>query len=374
MSGANGHADGEGLDLMAADVARQGGVIRDAIPGVREAAEALSSSLSGPFSRAFLIGCGDSLDGGIAARYQWDRLLGFPVEAVPAMTFVTSVVDTAPSDALVVALSQSGKVSRVVEAVRAARARGLTTVTLTANADSPLAAEATDERWVLAFEKLGAIPGTTSHLLGGVALYELGCALAGSGAARDELRADLDGLGDLIDRAVEASREVADRHASTMGRDHPVLTLGYGPAISSARFTVRKLLELTQLIAMWQETEEYAHDEYSLVGTGFRVMQFAPPDRGRTRSEEVARYLRRLGVHLSVVTDGEGVAGFSEAADLVYELPTCPPSLVPLLYAVPGQLVSVATARRVGGSLYGMAEAIHREDGDPQIYESVIVV
>jgi glutamine---fructose-6-phosphate transaminase (isomerizing) len=374
MSDANGHADGAGLDLMAADIDRQGAVLRDAMPGLRETAEGIASSMPGSCSRAFLIGCGDSLDGGIAARYQWDRMVGFPVEAVPAMTFVTGVVDAAPSDAVVVALSQSGKVSRVVEAIRAARARGLATVTITANAGSPLGAEPSDARWVLPFEKLGAVPGTTSHLLGGVALYELGCALAGPGAARDELRSDLDGLGDLVDRAVEGCREAADRHAATMAREHPVLTLGYGPALSSARFTVRKLLELTQLIAMSQETEEYAHDEYSLVGTGFRVMQFAPPDRGRTRSEEVAHYLRRLGVHLSVVSDGEGAAAFADVSDLAYELPACPPSLVPLLYAVPGQLMSVASARRVGGSLYGMAETIHREDGDPQIYESAIVV
>ena len=36
---------------------------------------------------------------------------------------------------------------------------------------------------------------------------------------------------------------------TAMAREHPVLALGYGPVLASARFTVRKLLELTQLFA-----------------------------------------------------------------------------------------------------------------------------
>jgi glucosamine--fructose-6-phosphate aminotransferase (isomerizing) len=366
------HVDGERLDLIAADIAREGAVLRDQTPALRESAEAIAEAISSGPSRAFLIGCGDSLDGSMAARYAWDGLVDFPVEAVPAMTFVTSILDAAPADALVVALSQSGRVSRVVESVRAARARGLSTVTITANPESPLAREPADAGFVIGFDKLGAIPGTTSHLLGAVALYELGCALSSNRGPRDGLRADLDGLGDLVDEAIAGCSETAERHARAMSRDLPILLLGYGPVLSSARFTVRKVLELTQLIAMWQETEEYAHDEYSLVGSDFRLTVFAPPDRGVTRSHEVARYLRRLGVHLSVVTDVGHAGSYENDADLIYRLPACPPSLVPLLYSIPGQLLSVASARTVGGSLYGMAEQVHRDDGDPQIYESAI--
>ena len=366
------HFDDAGLELMEADIQREGAAIRDAIPGLRNSVGGIVDALGARPTRIYLVGCGDSLDGGIAARYVWDRMMGCPVEAVPAMTFATSVVEDAPDGSLVVALSQSGKVSRVIEGVRSAQARGLATVTITASPTSPLAQEPADATWVIPFDKLGAVPGTTSHLLGVVAFYELGCALAEDGSARDRLRADLDRLGDLVDETVAACADASERHADTMAREHPVLLLGYGPVLSSARFTVRKLLELTQLIALWQETEEYAHDEYSLVGPGFRVMQFCPPDRGGIRNVEVARYLQRLGVHLSIVADAAETDAYGALADIIYPIPTCPSSLVPLLYAVPGQSMSIATARRVGGSLYGMAERIHKEDGDPQIYESVI--
>jgi glucosamine--fructose-6-phosphate aminotransferase (isomerizing) len=366
------HADPAGLDLIEADVRREAATVGTAVAVLRDEAEDLRAALPIAPTRVYLIGCGDSFDGGIAARYVWEGLASVPVEAVPAMTFATSVVELAPEGSLVVALSQSGKVSRVIEGVRAARARGLATATITASAASPLAAEPADARWTIDFQKVGAVPGTTSHLLGALAFAELGCAFAQDVAGRDRVRGELDGLGALIERGIEACEPVAASHVAAIERDLPFLLLGYGPTLSSARFTVRKLLELTQLVTMWQETEEYAHDEYSLVDPRFRVLQFCPPDRGLGRSVEVAGYLRRLGVHLAIVTDEAAESGFSEIADLVYVLPDAPASVAPFLYCLPGQLLALAAARRVGGSLYGMAERVHREDGDPQIYESVI--
>lgn len=367
------HHDRDGLDLMAADVERQADALQHGAAALRAAVPDIAACLPTTPTRVYLIGCGDSLDAGIAARFVWERLVDIPVEAVPAMTFAASIADLAPQGSLVVGLSQSGKVSRVVEGIRAARARGLATATITASPASTLAAEPADATWLIDFDKLGAIPGTTSHLLGAVALYELGCALASDGAGRDRLRSELDGLPELVRQAIAQCAPVADKHADAITRDQPFLSIGYGPTMSSARYTVRKLLELTQLVALWQETEEYAHDEYSLVDQRFRVLQFAPPDRGRQRNAEIARYLDRLGAHLSVVTDGDEARRFQDVADLVYPLPASPASLVPLVYAVPGQLVSLAAARRVGGSLYGMAERVHREDGDPQIYDSEII-
>jgi glucosamine--fructose-6-phosphate aminotransferase (isomerizing) len=366
------HFDGKGLDVIEADIRREAATLEAAVPALRAGSEDIVSEIPASPPRAYLIGCGDSLDGGIAARYVWDRMVSFPVEAVPAMTFTTSMLDTAPDGALVIALSQSGKVSRVIEGARAARARGLATVTITTNPSSPLAREPADASWVIDFDKLGAVPGTTSYLVGIVALYELGCALAGESSIRDALRADLDGLGRIVGEAIAACESVALEQAQAMARHLPVILLGYGPVLSSARFTVRKLLELAQLVVFSKETEEYAHDEYSLIDDSFRVMQFCPPGRGRTRDLEIAEYLGRLRVHLTVVSDGTDAELFGDPADILYALPPCPPSLVPLVYSIPGQLVCLATARRVGGSLYGMAERIHREDGDPQIYESEI--
>ena len=368
------HHDSDGLDLMEKDIERQSEVLTSSVPQLRESAKRIATDLRVSPERVYLIGCGDSLDAGMSARFVWERILNVPVEAVPAMTFASSVVPLAPPGSLVVALSQSGKVSRVVEGIRAARERGLTTVTITANPQSPLATEPSDATMIIEFSKVGQVPGTTSHSVGIVALYELGCAFSDGADQAVQLRSELDAVGELVSRVTEASSKLVPGHVSAFDRDAPFLSIGYGPGLAAARFTVRKFLELTQLFSLWQETEEYAHDEYSLVGPKFRVLQFAPPDRGMGRCVEIAKYLRRLDAHVAIVTAEQSAPFFSAFADLTYALPEIPPDLVPLVYAIPGQLLSLQVARSVGGSLYGMAERIHREDGDPQIYESEILV
>lgn len=367
------HHDLDRLELFEADIHRQSTVLADGAAALRDGAAEIARGIGRTPPRVYLVGSGDSLDGAIAARPVWESVLGIPTEAIASMSFSTSVVERAPEGSLVVVLSQSGKVSRAVEAVRVARGRGLPTVAITANGSSPLAAEPTSATWVFGFTKLGAIPGTTSYALGALAFMELACALARGSSDVAGVRSSIDGLPDLIARAVDTAAPLAESHAAAMERSLPVLAISYGAVLSSARFTVRKLLELTQLVALWQETEEYAHDEYSLVDERFRVMQFAPPDRGHARNVEIARYLRRLGSHVAVVTEGRGVAELEGFADLVYPMPDCEAFLRPMIYSVPGQLLSVKAARKVGGSLYGMAERVHREDGDPQIYESEIL-
>jgi glucosamine--fructose-6-phosphate aminotransferase (isomerizing) len=343
------------------------------MPQIRSRAVAIADDIGRTFPRVYLTGCGDSLDAGISAAPTWERLLGVPVVAVPAMTFSMSTVDMAPTGSLVVALSQSGKVSRVVEAIRAARARGLRTVTVSANPGSPLSAEPADATLLLPFEKLGPIPGTTSYVLGTAALFELGRAL-GAGEDAERLGEELDTLPDTAEAAAKVVWPVAEDHAATYSTETRCLTLGYGPGLAPARFTTRKFLETSQLVALTQETEEYAHDEYSMVDERCHVLEFAPSDRGLDRSVEIAGYLRRVGADVAVVTDEESAGRFLGDGLRLYALPSAASSLDPILQAIVGEILSVVVARRVGGSLYGMAERVHEEDGDPQIYESAIRV
>ena len=96
-------------------------------------------------------------------------------------------------------------------------------------------------------------------------------------------------------------------------------------------------------------------------------------DRSITRTVEISHYLHRLGVDLGVVTTPRHVASFSPLADSVYATDG-PAATAPLVDSVPAQILSFGLAGNLGGSMYGMGETVHREDGDPQIYESAIVV
>lgn len=367
------HHDPELLRLFGEDIRRQGAVMAEQAPLLRQAAEAAVRGLPPRPERVYLIGCGDSLDGAMASRPLWERLLpDTVVEAVPAMTFSSYTVDTAPPGSLVVALSQSGKVTRVIEGVRAARARGMVTMAVTARADSPLAAEPVDSLMVVPFPKLGPIPGTTFFTVGSIALSEVACALV-PGSRADEFRSAIDETPASIDGAVEAVWEAAMEQAARATRATTLLALAAGPTLAAARHLVRKVLEISQLTAIWQETEEYAHDEYSLVSDSFMVVLFAPGDRSITRTIEISHYLHRLGVDLGVITTPGHARSFSGVADSVYATGG-PAATAPLVDSVPAQILAFGLAENLGGSMYGMGETVHRIDGDPQIYESAIVV
>ena len=74
-------------DLLRADIQRQPEVLAEGLPYLRETAERVSARLQTP-GRVYLVACGDGLSAALAASHTWERLLGCPVEAVPAMTFV----------------------------------------------------------------------------------------------------------------------------------------------------------------------------------------------------------------------------------------------------------------------------------------------
>src|SRR5690242_18716630 len=58
--------------------------------------------------RIYLVGCGDSLYAGMAARLVFERLTQIPTEAVPALEFSRYLVDDAPPGSLVITVSVSG--------------------------------------------------------------------------------------------------------------------------------------------------------------------------------------------------------------------------------------------------------------------------
>src|SRR5260370_7160835 len=93
-------------------------------------------------SRVYLVGCGDSHYAGLATRFAFERWSGVPTEALESLEFSRYAVHSAPSDALVIAVSNSGRVVRTVECARVAGERGIPALGLTYNPPTPLAAAA----------------------------------------------------------------------------------------------------------------------------------------------------------------------------------------------------------------------------------------
>jgi glucosamine--fructose-6-phosphate aminotransferase (isomerizing) len=361
------------FSLLKRDIIRQADLLANYIPRIREQAKISIKPYPKEFDRIYLTGCGDSYNVGMATRWVWEKLLRIPVEALPAMTFSRFAVQTASPASLVVALSQSGKVNRVVEAIRVARRRGLKTLSVTGQPDSPLAREPADSLLVTEFPKLGFVPGTTSYAHGLVTFYELASALLGDLPQAIALQKNVDTLPELIASTLSANWTNANDHAAQIEPQTPILILASGSQLANAKFTARKFFEITQNVALSQESEEYAHDEYSIINSSYAVILIAPNDAGFDRHVDLANYLHRLGVHLAVITSQEKAQAFQSTADIIYEIPPVGEDVSPVLYALPPQMLISDLAMRIGGSYYSVADRLHAEDGDSQIYTSAII-
>lgn len=368
------------LDLVATDIRRQDKLIADSLAWFREVTLRAAEKLGPRPSRIYLVGCGDSFDAHTAVRFLWEKLVGVPVEAVQALTFTRYLISAAPRDALVIALSQSGMVSRLIEAARLANANGQRVVVITGNPKSVLAQEPAAAQIITPFPKVGPVPGTSSYTFNMTLLYELGAALGqmwgDSAAAVAEVRDQLTRLPALIRESLDPVWEVAAAHADgTSDRTAVHLFLGTGPNLATARFAARKFFEIPQLAAMAQETEEYAHDQISMVGSNTPSLVFAPSGAASSRNSELLASLIELRSPVAVVTERGADLGLERQPRWRYEVePGLDELLSPLLHALAPQVYTYELAGLVGGSFYGYGDPVLRAIGDRLIYESEVIL
>lgn len=291
------------------------------------------------------------------------------------MSFTRYEISNLPSNALVISISQSGKVTRVVEAVRETLRRGITTLSVTNSAISPLGQEPADGAIITSYPKLGFVPGTTSYVYYMALCLDLLVVLAtrwqGADARTDRIRVQLEMLPELIERSLPAIWTVGAEHARVLADRRPLVTLGSGPNLANAQFLARKMFEVSQVLAMAQETEEFAHDQYSIVDRRFSAFQFMPADRGWSRSVEILQSLLNLGTPTAIVVEKGIIGSVSPRPDWIYEVaPGLDEFCNAPLFAVPAQVFTYELARQVGASFYAFDDPVHWKAGDALIYDS----
>ena len=112
----------------------------------------------------YTAGCGDSFYAGLACEMAFARFCRLPVKALPALQFARYEVDNLAQPAVVLGISNSGAVSRSIEALAMARAAGADTIAVTGHEASPITREAA-AAIALPIPPLGRSPGIRSYLV-----------------------------------------------------------------------------------------------------------------------------------------------------------------------------------------------------------------
>jgi len=305
--------------------------------------EAVAKAVTGAAPRWVTIAArGTSDHAAVYAQYLIETQLGIPTGL--AKPSVTTLYDGRLDwhGGLLVAISQSGRSPDIVAVTAAAREGGALTLAITNDEDSPLAAAS---EWVLrchAGREL-AVPATKTY----VAELAVVAALVGSMRAASGLRGSMEAMADIL-RGVEAAtgawleRAVTQIAAFAAAEHAIVVSRGYN--LATALEVALKLKETCGLFAEPYSTADFAHGPLILAGPGVPVLGIRPDGPVGAQVDHALEVIESRGGRPIRIGAGEASA-WEDALALPIDLPE---TLSPLAFAVAGQLIVEAVARRRG--------------------------
>jgi glucosamine--fructose-6-phosphate aminotransferase (isomerizing) len=236
----------------------------------------------------FVVTCarGSSDHAATYGKYVLETTVGNLVASVgPSVASMYKRAPVGLANALVIAVSQSGRSPDVLELTEAARRGGALVVAFVNDESSPLA-HACDLVVPLCAGEERAVAATKSFLLAGVAFVQLAAAWTGDPA----LRAIAEGAPD----AFRASAQTAwDTTALAPARD--LYVVGRGVGLGAAQEIALKLKETCRLHAEAFSTAEVLHGPVALVEPGFPVIALDQADETAPALHDVIEKLRTLG-------------------------------------------------------------------------------
>jgi len=329
-----------------------------------------------PPPRIYLVGCGDSHYSGLAARLAFERWTGIPTEALESLEFSRYTVDYAPAGSWAVCVSNSGRVTRTVEAAIFARRRGVVPIALTYDTDS-LLAQNSEVTLDFGYEDVGFGPGTLSYMASLTGLYAVAlraAELAGTltQKAADGQLAAIAAQADAVEATLESCRPVASQLGESVPAGAPVHIIGGGPNFGTALFGMAKFIEAAAVPAVGQELEEWAHEQYFCTRPGTYTVVIAPPGAATDRAREQLRAVRDVGgtaIAICTADDSETAA----LADYVLRVVGAKDeALSPIAYCTPLELFAYYFAINKGATMLGFDDPNRMEVNFRQIFGSHI--
>jgi glucosamine--fructose-6-phosphate aminotransferase (isomerizing) len=295
--------------------------------------------------RIVLVACGTSWHASLVGKHVLESLCRIPVEVDVASEYRyrPPIVD---AETLTIAISQSGETADTLGAMRESRARGSKVVAICNVVGSTLARDADGILYTRAGPEIG-VASTKAFTTQLVALDLLAIYMARARgtlspeAARTLLHelADIPRLvGDLLARA-EGLRELG----SALRSSPSVLYLGRGIQYPLALEGALKLKEISYIHAEGYPAGEMKHGPIALIDRTVPVVAIAPQGRlYRKTLSNVEEVKARDGRVIALASeDDREIAG---KADHVFRLPGTSELLLPILTAVPLQLLAYHAA------------------------------
>ena len=283
---------------------------------------------------------GTSDNAGRYAKYLLGAANGLVVALATPSLFTIYQQPPRFRDALVLAISQSGKSPDIVAVLAEARRQGAPTAAITNVADSDLAREADHvidlhagvERSIAATKtytsELAAIAALSASLVDGAEMWQA-----------------LEEIPGVVATTLSMDDEIA-RIAQRYRYMRDCVVIGRGYNYATAFELALKLKELTYTIAEPYSSADFLHGPLALIEHGFPAILIAPSGAMLPEMRRFISTLRQKQAEVVVISDDRQTLA---AADTPLALPQAVPEwLSPISAIIPGQLLALylAHARR----------------------------
>ena len=300
------------------------------------------------FDRIQIVACGTAYHAGVVAKRFFESVLRRPTEVSVASEFRYGDPLVGPTT-LCVVVSQSGETADTLAALREARRRGATIVSVVNVVGSSIARESDATLYTQAGPEV-SVASTKAYVTQVAALYLIGLHFASveSRLNADELASyvhDLLALPDAVEEVLAGALLVEDL-ATRLAQSQTFFYLGRGYDWAVAQEAALKLKEISYLHAESYAAGEMKHGPLALVEAGVVVVCVATqPALFEKMLSNLKEVSARDGLVVAVVPEGEHRADAS--ATHILRIPAVRPDFAPIVAIVPLQLLAylIALAR-----------------------------
>lgn len=345
---------GEYRHFMLKEIFEQPAVIGDTMAALVTADNKLSMPPM-PFdwkdvTRLTIVACGTAYYAGMVAKYWFEKLAGLPVELDIASEFRYRESPMSQGGAMIV-ISQSGETADTLAALNYAKEHGQKILAVVNAQHSTIARLADAVVPTLCGPEI-SVASTKAFT---TQLTVLLCLALAAGESRGR-QSDA-----AVAEILQALREVPAKLNDVLREDHKiqelahnmadakdVLYLGRGMLYPLALEGALKLKEISYIHAEGYAAGELKHGPIALIDEAMPVVVLAPHDGLFEKTASNVQEVVARGGKVVLFTDKIGLANLGTKPYWVSVLPETHPIVLPLLYAVPVQLLAYYTALSKG--------------------------
>ncbi len=305
----------------------------------------LSNAQLGQLEKIFVVACGTSWHAGLVGKFLIEKLCRVPVEVDIASEFRYRDPIIGPNT-LTVLISQSGETADTLAALREAKGKGGQTFAICNVVESSIARESHGVIYTHAGPEIG-VASTKAFTTQLIALVLLALHLgrvrgALSPAEGQKITKELLTLPRKIEETLELNASI-ETVAQNFMNARDFLYLGRGNQYPIALEGALKLKEISYIHAEGYPAGEMKHGPIALIDENLPVVVIAPHNDTFEKVVSNMEEVRARAGKVIAVSDGKD-ADLVDKADVVLSLPKICDDLMPILSAIPLQLLAYHVA------------------------------